>query len=82
MEDTQLIICIQFRTLGAEPIEMPDEVSTDTGKVASGFLNIFLIDGNGHILILHDRICPCRLIKQHPVVFLTVFIQTVLRHRY
>ena len=33
MENTQLIIGIQFRTLRAKTVEMPDKVSTHTGEI-------------------------------------------------
>ena len=60
---------------------MPDKVSTHTGKIIPRFLDVLLADGDCHILILHDGVSPRRLIKQHPVVFLAVLIQTVLSHR-
>ena len=60
---------------------MPDQVCAHTGKVIPRFLKVFLGDGNGHILILHNGVCPHRLVEQHLVVLLAVFIQTVLRHR-
>ncbi|RKI35522.1 hypothetical protein D7V96_26835 [bacterium D16-59] len=60
---------------------MPDKVSPDTGKVIPRFLDVLLADGNGYIFVLHGGVCPRRLIQQHLIVFLTVFIQIVLRHR-
>ena len=60
---------------------MPDQVCAHTGKVIPRFLKVFLGDGNGHILILHNGVCPRCLVEQHLVIFLAVFIQTVLRHR-
>ena len=80
MEDTQLIICVQFRTLRAKTVEMPDKVSTDTGKIIPRFLDVLLAYRYRHIFVLHDGISPRRLVKQHLVVLLTVLIQTVLRH--
>ena len=59
---------------------MPDQVSAHTGKVIPRFLKVLLGYGNGHILILHNGVCPRCLIEQHLVIFLAVFIQTVLRH--
>ena len=43
--------------------------------------NFSVADGYGHILILHDGICPCRLVEQHLVVLPAVLIQSVIRHR-
>ena len=37
---------------------MGDKVSTHTGKVVSGFLDILLADRYGYILILYDGISP------------------------
>ena len=60
---------------------MGNKVSTHTGKVVSGFLDVFLADGYRHILVLHNGICSRYFLKEHFVVFLAVFIQTVISHR-
>ena len=60
---------------------MGNKVSTHTGKVVSGFLDVFLADGYRHILVLHNGICSRCFLKEHFVVFLAVFIQTVISHR-
>ena len=80
VEDTQLVACVQFHTLRPQTVKVGDKVSTHTGEVVSCFLNILLADRYGYILILYDRISPCRLIQKHFVVFLTVLIQTVISH--
>ena len=80
VEDTQLVACVQFHTFRPQTVKVGDKVSTHTGEVVSGFLNILLADGYGYILILYDGISPCRLIQKHFVVFLTVLIQTVISH--
>ena len=80
VEDTQLVACVQFHTFRPQTVKVGDKVSTHTGEVVSGFLNILLADGYGYILILYDGISPCRLIQKHFVIFLTVLIQTVISH--
>ena len=80
VEDTQLVACVQFHTLRPQTVKVGDKVSTHTGKVVSGFLDILLADRYGYILILYDGISPCRLIQKHFVVFLAVLIQTVISH--
>ena len=60
---------------------MGDKVSTHTGKIIAGFFDVLLADGYGHILILHDGICPRCLVEQHLVVLFAVLIQSVIRHR-
>ena len=80
VEYSQLVACVQFHTLRPQTVKVGDKVSTHTGEVVSCFLNILLADRYGYILILYDRISPCRLIQKHFVVFLTVLIQTVISH--
>ena len=80
VEDTQLVACVQFHTLRPQTVKVGDKVSTHTGEVVSGFLDILLADRYGYILILYDGISPCRLIQKHFVVFLAVLIQTVISH--
>ena len=65
---------IQFRTLRAKTVEMPDKVSTHTGKIIPRFLDVLLADGDCHIFVLHDGVRPCRLIQKHLVILFTVFI--------
>ena len=81
VEDTQPFIGFQLHALAAEPAEVSDQVSAHTGKIMPCVLNILLVDGNRHILILHDGICPRRFLQKDFVVFLTVFIESVAFHR-
>ena len=57
---------------------MGDKVSPHTGKIIPRFFDILLTHGYGHILILHNGVCPCRLVEQHLVIFLAVLIQAVI----
>ena len=60
---------------------MGNKVSTHTGKVVSGFLDVFLADRYRHILVLHNGVCSRCFFKEHFVIFLAVLIQTVISHR-
>ena len=81
VEDAELFRGVKLHALRPQTVEIPDEVSTDTGKIVSGFFNILLADRYGHILILHNGVCSRGFIKQHPVILFAVLIKTVLRHR-
>ena len=59
---------------------MGDKVSTHTGKIISGFFNILFADRYRHILILHNGICTCCLIKQHLIVFPAILVPEILLH--
>ena len=80
VEDTEFFFCFQFYAACAQAGKMSDKIRTHTGKIVPCFFDILLAHRNGHIFVLHDRVCSCCLIQQHLVVFLTVLIQTVLRH--
>ena len=81
MKDTELFFRFKLRAFRAESGEMGDKVSTHTGKVVPCFLNVLFADRYRHIFVLHNRISPRCLIKQHLVVFRAVLIQTVIGHR-
>ena len=81
VEDTQPFVCFKLHALAAEPAEVGDQVSSHTGEVGAGVLYILFADGNRHILILHNGICPRRFLQQDFIVFLPILVKTVALHR-
>ena len=81
MKDTQPLVCFKLHALAAEPAEVGNQISAYTGKVGAGVLYILFADGNRHILILHNGVCPRRFLQQDFIVFLPIFVKTVALHR-
>ena len=77
MENAEPFVRFQLHTLTAEPPKVGDQVSTHTGKVVSRFLHILLADRNGDVLLLNDSVCAGCLIKEHPIVLLTVLVKSI-----
>ena len=59
---------------------MSTKVSTYSGKVQPGILDILPIDRDGNILVLDDRIAASRLVSKHVVIFLAVNIERITHH--
>ena len=81
VKNTQPFVCFQFHALAAEPAEVGDQVSAHTGEIIPCVLNILLVYGNRHILILHDGVCAYGFFQKDFVILLTVFIEAVSLHR-
>ena len=80
MKDTKPVRGVQLHTLGAEGCKAGSQVSSDTGEVSAGVLNIPLVDRDGDILLLSDAIGPSCLVHEHLIVLLAVLIQSILPH--
>ena len=74
VNDAKSFLSIKFHTWRAQACKMRYEVRTDTGKVGPCVLNALLHNRYCHILVLHNGIGACCLLKQDPVVLFSVFI--------
>ena len=81
VENSQSFIRFKLGAFASESAEVGDQVCADTGKVVSCFLNVFLVDRDGNILVLHNGVCSGGFFKQHFVVFLTVHIKLIAFQR-
>ena len=57
VENSQSFICFKLGAFASKPAEVSDQVCADTGKVVSCFLDVFLVDRDGNILVLHNGVC-------------------------
>ena len=77
MENAEAFVGFHLHALAAKPAEVGDQVCAHTGKIASCFLHILLVHGDGDILLLCVGVCARRTLKKHFVVFLPVLVEGV-----
>ena len=77
MENAEAFVGFHLHALAAKPAEVGDQVCAHTGKIASCFLHILLVHGDGDILLLRIGVCARRSLKEHFVVFLPVLVEGV-----
>ena len=67
--------------LTAELAEMGNHIITDTAEIGAGILDILLADRYRDVLVLNHRICARRLVEQHLIVFLAIFVKVIALER-
>ena len=81
VKDTKALLNIKLRTLTAELTEMGNHIISDTAEIGAGILDILLADRYRDVLVLNHRISACRLVEQHLVVFLAIFVKVIALER-
>ena len=77
VEDAEPLFCMERNALGAESGEVCVEVGGDAVEISTSLLNVFLVDGNGDVLLLSNAADAVGLVQKHLVVFLAVLVQTI-----
>ena len=80
VNDTETFYRIHFRADGSQTAEVGDEICSYPGKIYPGILNAFFVYGYRDVLVLNDGIGAGGLFHKHLVVFLTVFVESVIFH--
>ena len=80
VNDTETFYRIHLRADGSQAAEVGDEICSYPGKIYPGVLNAFFVHGNRDVLVLNDGIGAGGLLHEHLVVFLTVFVESVIFH--
>ena len=81
VKDTKALLNIKLRTLTAELTEMGNHIISDTAEIGAGILDILLADRYRDVLVLNHRICARRLVEQHLIVFLAIFVKVIALER-
>ena len=80
VENAQPLNGVQGHTLRAQICEMGGQIRSNSRKIRSCFLDVFLRHSDGNILFLRDSVCSGRFVQEHIVILFAVFIQPVLLH--
>ena len=82
MNNAKPFLCIKLCALRAKTRKVRHQISSDTGEIYPCILDVVLRNRYCYIFILDYGIGACSLVKEHAVIFFSVFIKAVILHAY
>ena len=77
VQSTESFIGIHRNAFGAQRCIVRYQIRLHSGKIVPGLIDVFLADGDCHVLFLHDPVGVHSLVEDDSVVLIAVHIQTV-----
>ena len=79
MQDPEPLLCVQFLSLSIQAAETGGHIICHPVKDGPGFLDIFPVDGQGDVPLLHNAVGRAGdLVHKHGIVLGTVAVQRII----